>query len=90
MPSSKDIRACQPNFSLARVTSNLTIRGETAVLESHDKNRSLYGFFLRLRGVRFTAAAIPLHLLYYLYSTGSFAWVWLGVRWSRLGAGRRA
>ncbi len=53
-------------------------------------NRSLYGFFLRVRGVRFTAAAIPLHLLYYLYSTASFAWVWLGVRWSRLGAGRRA
>lgn len=53
-------------------------------------NRSLYGFFLRLRGIRFTAGAIPLHLLYYLYSTGSFAWVWLGVRWSRLGAGRRA
>ena len=53
-------------------------------------NRPLYGFFLRLRGLRFTAGAIPLHLLYYLYSTGSFAWVWLGVHWSRLGAGRRA
>ena len=53
-------------------------------------NRSLYHFFLRLRGVRFTAGAIPLHLLYYLYSTGSFAWVWFGVRWSRLGGGRRA
>jgi GT2 family glycosyltransferase len=54
-------------------------------------NRSLYAFFVRLRGVRFTAAVIPIHLLYYLYSTGSFAWVWLGVRWSRLGAaGRRA
>jgi GT2 family glycosyltransferase len=53
-------------------------------------NRPLYGFFLRLRGLRFTAAAIPLHLLYYLYSTGSFAWVWFGVRLSRLGAGRRA
>ncbi len=33
--------------ALARVTSNLTIRGETAVLESHDKNRSLYGFGTR-------------------------------------------
>jgi glycosyltransferase involved in cell wall biosynthesis len=53
-------------------------------------NRPLYAFFLRLRGLRFTAAAIPLHLLYYLYSTGSFAWVWFGVRWSRLGVGRRA
>jgi GT2 family glycosyltransferase len=53
-------------------------------------NRALYGFFLRHRGLRFTAGAIPLHLLYYLYSAGSFAWVCLEVRWSRLTAGRRA
>lgn len=33
--------------ALARVSSNLIIRGETAVLESHDKNRSLYGFGTR-------------------------------------------
>jgi oligoribonuclease NrnB/cAMP/cGMP phosphodiesterase (DHH superfamily) len=33
--------------ALARVSSNLMIRGETAVLESHDKNRSLYGFGTR-------------------------------------------
>jgi oligoribonuclease NrnB/cAMP/cGMP phosphodiesterase (DHH superfamily) len=33
--------------ALARVSSNLLIRGETAVLESHDKNRSLYGFGTR-------------------------------------------
>jgi len=32
-------------------------------------NRALYGFFLRERGAWFTAAAIPLHLLYYLYSS---------------------
>lgn len=53
-------------------------------------NRALYGFFLKHRGLRFTAGAIPLHLLYYLYSAGSFAWVWFGVRWSRLAAGSRA
>ena len=53
-------------------------------------NRALYGFFLRHRGLLFTAGAIPLHLLYYLYSAGSFAWVCLEVRWSRLVAGRRA
>ena len=53
-------------------------------------NRALYGFFLQHRGLRFTAGAIPLHLLYYLYSAGSFAWVCLEVRWSRLTAGRRA
>lgn len=52
-------------------------------------NRTLYGFFLRRRGVRFVAAAIPLHLLYYLYSTASYAWVWFGARWDRLVAGGR-
>lgn len=53
-------------------------------------NRALYGFFVAHRGLRFTAGAIPLHLLYYLYSAGSFAWVCLEVRWTRLTAGRRA
>jgi len=53
-------------------------------------NRALYGFFLKQRGLRFTTGAIPLHLLYYLYSAGSFAWVWFGVRWSRLATGSRA
>ena len=53
-------------------------------------NRALYGFFLTHRGLLFAAGAIPLHLLYYLYSAGSFAWVCLEVRWNRLAAGRRA
>jgi GT2 family glycosyltransferase len=61
-----------------------------ALLTVATLNRTLYGFFLRRRGVRFLAAAIPLHLLYYLYSTASYAWVWFGVRWERLVAGGRA
>jgi glycosyltransferase involved in cell wall biosynthesis len=61
-----------------------------ALLAVATLNRTLYGFFLRRRGVRFVAAAIPLHLLYYLYSIASYAWVWFGVRWERLVAGGRA
>jgi len=61
-----------------------------ALLAVATLNRTLYGFFLRQRGVRFMAAAIPLHLLYYLYSTASYAWVWFGVRWKRLVVGGRA
>ena len=38
-------------------------------------NRPLYAFFLRRRGLRFTVAAIPLHLFYYAYSTVSYVYV---------------
>jgi hypothetical protein len=47
-------------------------------------NRALYTFFLRRRGMWFTAAAILLHLLYYVYSTLSYVWVWLAVHLERL------
>jgi Glycosyl transferase family 2 len=46
-------------------------------------NRTLYGFFLRHRGMWFAAAAILLHLLYYLYSTISYVSVWLAVHLER-------
>lgn len=36
-------------------------------------NRSLYTFFVRERGGRFAVAAFGLHLLYYLYSAGTYA-----------------
>lgn len=39
-------------------------------------NLDLYRFFLRARGLAFVARAIPLHWLYYLYSSASFAYVW--------------
>jgi hypothetical protein len=52
-------------------------------------NRDLYSFFARQRGRRFLLAAVPLHLLYFLYSVAGFA---AGVALhlaGRLGAGRR-
>ena len=39
-------------------------------------NRDLYGFFLRQRGTLFAVACIPLHFLYFLYSTLSYLLVW--------------
>ena len=47
-------------------------------------NRSFYLFFLRRRGFWFTLRAIPMHLLYYLYSSAVFAVCWL--RYRMLGA----
>lgn len=38
-------------------------------------NRKLYTFFFRQRGMFFTAACVPLHLLYYVYSGLSYAYV---------------
>src|SRR5262245_23626295 len=40
-------------------------------------NRDLYTFFFRQRGLFFTIACIPLHLLYYLYSGLAFLYVWV-------------
>jgi glycosyltransferase involved in cell wall biosynthesis len=40
-------------------------------------NRDLYLFFLRHRGVLFMLRAIPVHLMYYLYSGGAFVTCWL-------------
>ena len=39
-------------------------------------NRKLYGFFYRRKGVRFAAAAVALHVLYYLYSGVSYLYAW--------------
>jgi GT2 family glycosyltransferase len=39
-------------------------------------NRDLFAFFWRERGLRFAVSCIPLHLLYYLYSTLSYLFVW--------------
>lgn len=39
-------------------------------------NVDLYRFFWRERGVWFALRAIPLHWLYYLYSSTAFAYVW--------------
>ena len=39
-------------------------------------NRQLYALFFRQYGLRFMAACIPLHFLYYLYSGLSYVLVW--------------
>jgi Glycosyl transferase family 2 len=39
-------------------------------------NHKLYRFFARHRGVWFAGRVLPLHCLYYLYSTGAFVWCW--------------
>jgi hypothetical protein len=38
-------------------------------------NRDLYAFFVRQRGPLFTAGAIPMHLLYYLYGGPTYFYV---------------
>lgn len=43
-------------------------------------NRRLYLFFLKERGVIFAASAFPLQLLYYLYSSVTFALCWVRFR----------
>jgi GT2 family glycosyltransferase len=40
-------------------------------------NARLYGFFYRTRGAAFTAGSIAWHWLYYLYSSGVFAWAFV-------------
>ena len=48
-------------------------------------NRDLYAFFFRKRGLFFALACIPLHLLYYLYSMLSYAYVWVEFKfWDHL------
>ncbi len=39
-------------------------------------NAELYQFFYRERGLWFMLRAIPLHWLYYMYSSAAFAYVW--------------
>ena len=46
-------------------------------------NRRLYKFFAQRRGICFALAAIPLHLLYFVYSTISYLWVWAAVSFER-------
>ncbi len=67
-------------LTLAVVWPLLLAPAALALLTVVILNRKLYGFFVARRGVRFTAVAIPLHLLYYVYSSLSYLLVWLHVR----------
>jgi hypothetical protein len=49
-------------------------------------NRDLYVFFLRERGLFFTLAAIPLHLLYFIYGGLTYLCVWCDHRLKNVAA----
>lgn len=68
---------------LSPLHSVLLVPAGAALLAVLGLNRALYSFFLRQRGAWFTAAAIPLHLLYYLYSSASFLAVWVSMQLRR-------
>jgi hypothetical protein len=46
-------------------------------------NRQLYAFFFRARGLLFSLACIPLHLLYFLYGGFSYMYVWVSLRFRK-------
>jgi hypothetical protein len=50
-----------------------------ALLAAIVLNWTLYRFLARQGGVGFAVACVPLHLLYFLYSAGSYAIVWVDV-----------
>jgi hypothetical protein len=51
-------------------------------------NRELFAFFFQQRGARFAAACVPLHLLYFVYSSLSYLGVWLGMKLKIVSPGR--
>ena len=74
-------------FPLATLRVEFLAPAAAALLGVVVVNRELFGFFLRERGLRFTVACIPLHLLYYLYSGLSYVLVW--TEWQLRGAATR-
>lgn len=63
---------------IAPLQPRLILGAAAALLGVVVFNRDLYGFFYRRGGALFTAACIPLHLLYYLYSGLTCVWVGAG------------
>jgi GT2 family glycosyltransferase len=61
-----------PHFAL--VASSMMIAAVVLL------NRELFAFFFQQRGARFTVACVPLHLLYFVYSSLSYLGVWLGMK----------
>ena len=47
-------------------------------------NFDLYRFFFRRRGIRFAAACVPLHSVYYLTSAATYLYVWLTTKLKRM------
>jgi glycosyltransferase involved in cell wall biosynthesis len=50
-------------------------------------NINLYAFFLRKRGLKFMVFTIPMHFLYYFYSSLSFGVCWILHKFTRIGSG---
>lgn len=73
---------------LAVVQPEFLVGSAAALVGVSFLNRKLYAFFFRQRGLVFTAACIPLHLLYYLYSGLSYVYVWTDFHLRRLTAVR--
>jgi GT2 family glycosyltransferase len=65
---------------LTIVWPKLLVVAASIVLTVLVLNRDLFGFFARQRGVRFALACLPLHLLYFLYSSLSYLGVWISMR----------
>jgi len=63
-------------LALAVVQPQWLAASAAALLAVGVLNRKLYLTFFRQRGFFFTAACIPLHLLYYVYSGLSYFYVW--------------
>src|SRR5262249_52997446 len=70
--------------TLALVQTELLALSAAALLALGVLNRKLYLVFLRQGGIFFTAACIPLHFLYYLYSGFSYMYVWAGFQLRRM------
>jgi glycosyltransferase involved in cell wall biosynthesis len=67
--------------------SEAFVLSAAALLAVITLNRKLYAFFVRQRGLLFAAAAIPLHLLYYIYGGLTYVYVWCDFHLRRVAAG---
>lgn len=70
---------------LSPIAPRLLVLCGAALLTVLFLNRKLYAFFLRQKGLLFTARCIPLHLLYFFYSGLSYLYVWCEFQLKRTG-----
>jgi glycosyltransferase involved in cell wall biosynthesis len=75
---------------LSPIVPRLLVACGVALLTVLFLNRKLYGFFWRQKGLLFTAACIPLHLLYFVYSGLSYLYVWCEFQLKRTASVQRA
>jgi glycosyltransferase involved in cell wall biosynthesis len=75
---------------LSPIAPRLLVACGVALLTVLFLNRKLYGFFLRQKGILFTAACIPLHLLYFVCSGLSYLYAWCEFQLKRNASVQRA